>query len=220
MCGRYTLVKTGEIERRFGVQQESFSLEARYNIAPSQQLPIVLKNSPAHLELMRWGLVPFWAKDVSIGYKMINARAEGIAQKPAFRQPFRQQRCIVPASGFYEWQKLGSRKIPYYFRLKETELFGFAGLYDTYTDENGQKLRTYTIITTAANELVGEVHDRMPVILRPEDEESWLNPDLHDPEILLALLKTYPAELMETYAVSSEVNKPQNEGPQLLERVA
>jgi putative SOS response-associated peptidase YedK len=151
---------------------------------------------------------------------MINARTEGIEQKPAYRKPFRHQRCIVPANGFYEWQKVGSRKVPHYFCLDNEALFGFAGLYDIYTDESGNQLKTYTIITTTANELIAPIHERMPVILRPEDEEIWLNPELHDPEPLLALLKPYPAKLMRSYLVSTLVNKPQNEGPELLEPVA
>jgi putative SOS response-associated peptidase YedK len=221
MCGRYTLVKTRDVAERFGVEQTSFELQPRYNVAPGQELPVVTRHSPNQLEVMRWGLVPFWAKDTKIGYQMINARAEGIESKSAFRKPFKSQRCIIPASGFYEWQKQGStKKIPYYFRLNNDELFGFAGLYDIYTDENGNKLKTYTIITTAANDLVGPVHDRMPVILSREDEAIWLDSELHDPERLLPLLKPYPAELMDAYPVSSLVNKPQNDSPELIEQSA
>ncbi len=220
MCGRYTLVKTGDIARRFNIEQSSMELQPRYNIAPGQELPVVLRNSPNHLEVMRWGLVPSWAKDTKIGYQMINARSEGIEQKPAFRKPLRDRRCIIPASGFYEWLKSGSRKIPYHFQLKSGELFGFAGLYDIYTDADGNKLKTYTIITTAANDVVGPIHDRMPVMLLPEAEAIWLDPDLHDPAKLLELLQPYPPELMESYSVSTQVNKPQNDGPELLEPVA
>lgn len=216
MCGRYTLVKTSEVTRRFGAEQASFEVAPRYNIAPGQELPVVVRNSPNHLEMMRWGLVPSWAKDTKIGYQMINARAEGIEKKASFRKPFQKQRCIIPASGFYEWQKQGSRKIPHYFKMANDELFGFAGLYDIYTDENGQKLKTYTIITTEANEIVGPVHDRMPVILTPEEEAIWLDPEIHDPETLLPLLKPYPADEMMVYTVSTLVNKPQNDGPELL----
>ena len=178
------------------------------------------RHSPNHIEIMRWGLVPSWAKDTKIGYQMINARSEGIEQKPSFRKPFRSQRCIVPATGFYEWQKVSSsRKIPYYFTLAgDSPLFGFAGLYDIYFDADGQKLETYTIITTEANELVSQIHDRMPVILRPADEATWLDSALHEPAPLLALLKPYPANLMQSVVVSTLVNKPQNEGPQLLQQ--
>ena len=218
MCGRYTLVKTHEVAERFQVEQTSLDLAPRYNVAPGQELPVVTKHSPNQLEIMRWGLVPSWAKDTKVGYSMINARAVGIQDKPAFRRPLRYHRCIVPASGFYEWQKVNTKtKIPYYFHRKDDALFGFAGLYDIHTDENGNKLLTYTIITTSANEVVEPVHDRMPVMLLPEDEATWLDPELHDPEPLLALLKPYPAELMEAYTVSSQVNKPQNDSPALLE---
>jgi putative SOS response-associated peptidase YedK len=218
MCGRYTLVKTHEVAERFQVEQTSLDLAPRYNVAPGQELPVVTKHGPNQLEIMRWGLVPSWAKDTKVGYSMINARAEGIQDKPAFRRPLRYHRCIVPASGFYEWQKVNTKtKIPYYFHRKDDKLFDFAGLYDIHTDENGNKLLTYTIITTNANEVVEPVHDRMPVMLLPEDEASWLDPVLPDPEPLLALLKPYPTELMEAYTVSSQVNKPQNDSPALLE---
>ncbi len=220
MCGRYALVKTREVAERFGVQQSNFEVDARYNVAPGQNLPIVTRHSPKQLEEMRWGLVPFWAKDTKIGYQMINARSEGIEDKPAFRRPLRQQRCIVPANGFYEWEKVGKIKVPHYFKLLNDQLFGFAGLYDIYTDAEGNKLKSYTIITTEANEMVAPIHNRMPVILSPKNEEIWLNPDLHDPAELLPLLKPYPVELMESYIVSTLVNKPQNDSPQLLERVA
>ncbi len=196
MCGRYTLVKTGEVERRFQASQGTLDLEPRYNVAPGQELPVVVRHSPNSLEVMRWGLVPFWAKDPKIGYKMINARAEGIEQKPAFRKPFKTQRCLIPATGFYEWQKEGRNRQPIYFGLKNGDLFAFAGLYDINYDQAGNKLKTYTIITTTANEVVGPVHDRMPVILRPEDESTWLDPELEAPEVLLKLLAPFPPEIL------------------------
>lgn len=223
MCGRYTLTRPiRDIATHFEVASEEIeALEPRYNIAPGQDLPVVTRHSPNRLEVMKWGLVPSWAKDTKIGYQMINARAEGIEQKPAFRKPFRSQRCIIPATGFYEWQKINAKeKIPFYFSLRDEEIFGFAGLYDIYHDANGQKLKTYTIITTQANELVGQLHDRMPVILPKEAESVWLDSELHDPAPLLELLKPYSADLMQTFPVSTLVNKPQNEGPQLLQRTA
>lgn len=223
MCGRYTLTRPiREIAARFEVASEEIeTLEPRYNIAPGQALPIVTRHSPNRLEVMRWGLVPSWAKDTKIGYQMINARAEGIEQKPAFRKPFRSQRCIIPVTGFYEWQKISPKeRVPFYFTLQNEAIFGFAGLYDIYHSADGQKLKTYTIITTEANELVGQLHDRMPVILPLKAESVWLDPEIHEPAPLLALLKPYPAELMQTYPVSTLVNKPQNEGPELLQRTA
>jgi len=226
MCGRYSLTRTvKELSERFDIEHAlTENLPLRYNVAPGQALPIITRHSPNQFEIMQWGLVPSWAKDPKIGYQMINARAEGIEQKPSFRKPFRSQRCIVPATGFYEWQKINTRqKIPYYFTLNahntESPLFGFAGLYDIWYDSNGNKLKTYTIITTEANELLIPIHDRMPVILSPADEDLWLDPDLHDPAPLLGLLKPYPAALMQLRVVSQLVNKPQNEGPQLLEPI-
>jgi putative SOS response-associated peptidase YedK len=217
-----------ELSSRFEISETGAITEVtpRYNIAPGQAGPVVLRNSPNHLEMLRWGLVPSWAKDPKVGYQMINARSEGIEQKSAFRKPLLSQRCIIPANGFYEWRKVDNKhKIPYYFTLKAAReqeaaaapLFGFAGLYDFYTAPDGTTLKTYTIITTTANELVGQLHERMPVILAQADEATWLNPALQETEPLLALLKPYPAELMTSRVVSALVNKPQNEGSQLLE---
>ncbi len=163
--------------------------------------------------LMKWGLVPYWSKDEKIGYRMINARAEGIEQKPSFKNPLRNKRCLVITNGFYEWKKAGSKtRIPYFIRLKSGEPFAFAGLWDKW-DKGKEPLLTFTIITSGNNELIAPVHNRMPVILHPKDEAAWLDPEIKNPAELLPLLKPYPAGEMEMYEVSTIVNSPENDGP-------
>ena len=163
---------------------------------------------------MRWGLVPSWAKDLSIGSRMINARAETVAEKPAFRQAFRERRCLIMADGFYEWRTTGRSKQPYHITHRDKAPFGFAGLWDRWQPPGGgQPIESCTIITTAANELVAEYHDRMPVILDLADYDLWLDPTVHEPQRLLPLLKPYPASKMVAYPVSSIVNSPTNESP-------
>jgi putative SOS response-associated peptidase YedK len=171
------------------------------------------------LEWFKWGLVPFWSKEPKSGYSTINARAEGIADKPAYRKPIRSQRCLIPSDGFYEWQKTGTGKQPFYIHLKSAELFGFAGLYDIYRDRDGNELKTFTIITTEANDLVAPIHNRMPVILRAQDEAEWLDPTINDPFQVTRLLQPYPAEFMELYPVSRKVNAVANDVPEILETV-
>jgi len=208
MCGRYALVPDEKFYDRFDVVGTSrdLSLQPRYNIAPGQTLPVITRNSPNKVVLMSWGLIPFWAKDPKIAYRTINAKAETVAVKPAFRSSFKSKRCLIPASGFYEWKKLDSkRKQPFYFQLKNGEVFSFAGLYDVWKNEKGVDLQTYTIITTTANEFLREVHERMPIILERKDEDIWL--DSQNPvEKLQQLLKPFPAEKMACHPVSSLVN--------------
>ena len=219
MCGRYSqTADAGKLARRFGLEPPGPGFFSRYNIAPSQDAPVIAGDAPKNLRLMRWGLVPAWAKEASIGHRMINARAETVAEKPSFRRAFESRRCLAPADGFYEWRKLeGSRaKIPMRFVLKSREPFAFAGLWDIWRKPDSGELRSFTIITTAANELLRPIHDRMPVILRPEDEEKWLDPGLSDPNRLSSFLKTYPAEEMEAYEVSTRVNSPKNDDPACL----
>ncbi len=220
MCGRYTLSNTAGVQARFEIAQAEQPLTPRFNVAPTQAMPVVLKNSPNRLEWMKWGLVPFWSKEPKSSYSTINARAEGITEKPAYRKPIKNQRCIIPADGFYEWQKTGTSKQPFYIHLKNGELFGFAGLYDLYKNPDGSVLKTYTIITTEANELMADIHDRMPVILHPGDEELWLDPGITDPAQILPLLKPYPAQEMALYPVSRLVNKPENDVPETLQAVS
>jgi len=206
---------------RFGIIETDIWFDPRYNIAPGQELPVVVAEDSRVLKLMRWGLVPGWAKDVSIGYKMINARAETISEKPSFKKPFREERCLIPADGFYEWKKMpNSRaKTPYRVCLKSEEPFAFAGLWDSWVSSEGKELQTYTIITTEPNDLVRPIHNRMPVILLPENEDKWLDTGLKDTSSLATMLKPYPSELMETYEISSLVNSPKNDIPECWQRV-
>lgn len=216
MCGRYTLATQLDLlTDRFAVEQVSAEYSPRYNIAPTQELPVIIQEDRRTLTAMRWGLVPFWAKDESIGNRMINARAETVAEKPSYRKSLERRRCIVPADGFYEWKKGpdGKTKIPMRFVLGDSELFGFAGLWDSWKRPEGGELRTYTIITTDASEDVRSVHDRMPVILHREDEETWLNPDISEAQQLLPLLRPYRGKGLRAYAVSKAVNSPSNDTP-------
>jgi putative SOS response-associated peptidase YedK len=191
----------------------------RYNIAPTQNVAVVTENSPRALEMMRWGLVPSWAKDVSIGSKMLNARAETLAEKPSFRSALMRKRCIIPADGFYEWKKQGKKKQPMCIHRKDDELFGFAGLWSEWTSPDGSPLRTCTIITCAANSVMEPLHDRMPAILRPEDEAAWLNASETSAGALLALLSPYPEYEIEAFPVSPVVKSAAYGGSDCIERV-
>ncbi|MCX7919557.1 MAG: SOS response-associated peptidase [bacterium] len=221
MCGRFILLEPERIIQRYAIQEKpAFSVTARYNIAPGQLVPIVIRENPIRLELMKWGLIPFWAKDPAIGYQMINARAETIAEKPSFKSALQSKRCLVPASGFYEWKEINGQKMPYLIKLKEVSLFSFAGLYDIWLDESKQEIKTFTIITTAANAFIASIHNRMPVILRPSDEEVWIDVAHKDTSRLLSLLKPYPDEAMEMYPVSTAVNNPKNDSPELIQPIS
>jgi putative SOS response-associated peptidase YedK len=222
MCGRFTLHhSTEQVAERFAVQQILFPLEARYNIAPAQAVPVVA-NSPLvgarWLEAMKWGLVPFWSKDPEIGNRLINARAETVAEKPAYKQAIKRRRCIIPGDGFYEWKAETGGRVPHHIRRRDGELFGFAGLWEEWESLDGSPLRTCAIITTAPNELMAPIHNRMPVILRPEDEGAWLDPELKDTGAIVAMLQPYPDEEMEAYPVTRYVNAPQNDDPSCIER--
>jgi len=219
MCGRYTVTQDLEaLGARFGFSAPDIAFRPRYNLAPGQEAPVVVWDQARTVKLMRWGLVPHWAKEASFGYKTINARAETVDQKPSFREPMRRRRCLVLADGFYEWPRASGRrsKQPSRFVLKDEELFAFAGLWDAWQTPDGGRLETFTIITTQANELVGRVHERMPVILSPEGEEAWLDPETRSPAGLSPLLKPYPSELMAGYQVSPAVNSPPNDSPECI----
>jgi putative SOS response-associated peptidase YedK len=220
MCGRYAIPDPTDIPIRFKATRSGYDLKPRYNAAPSEDLPVVVNTGENHIELMRWGLVPFWAKDINIGYKMINARAETLQMKPSFRKALSLQRCIVPAGGFFEWKHIDKEKVPYYIFLKNTQVFGFAGLYDVWHDKQGKELKNYTIITTQPNSLVGAIHNRMPVILEQKDEKTWLNPDETEPDRLVTLLHPYPAGEMDAYPVSRLVNSPANDTKAVIEPAA
>jgi putative SOS response-associated peptidase YedK len=213
MCGRFVLCSPAKtIVEEFRVDKAAFEYIPSYNVAPTQNVVIVKKDGTRILTQYKWGLIPSWAKDPGIGHSMINARAETIADKPAFRSSFKNQRCLVVADGFYEWKK-GKVKIPVYIRLKSGKPFGFAGLYSIWKSPEGGEIYTCTIITTEANEIVSSIHDRMPAIISKEDYDYWLDPNSHDKEKLLSFLKPYDSEAMELYTVSKKVNSPSYNAP-------
>lgn len=218
MCGRYNLITDAEAFIDAFQVVNQIQWRPRYNIAPSQEVPAVRQESEGRKAvLLRWGLLPHWARDVKFGYRTINARAETVADKPAFRSAFRKRRCLIPATGFYEWQKRGKHKQPYNIRVKGAELFAFAGLWEHWQSPEGQQVESCTIIVTEANEVLRPIHDRMPVILAPEDYDTWMDPGLQDVNSLHRLLKPYPSERMETWPVSSRVGSPANDDPGLVE---
>ena len=219
MCGRYELhTHPAALALALGLKYPP-EIQARYNIAPTQQVPIVrLREGARELSQVRWGLVPFWAKDPAIGNKMINARAETVTSRPGFRDAYKNARCLIPASGFYEWAKMtDGTKQPVHIGMKDDGPFAFAGLWSRWGPKGGEKLETCTIITTEANELCQRVHDRMPVILAPENYERWLDIAHQDPA---DLLRPYPSDAMRAYPVSTRVNSPNNDDAQIIEPLA
>ena len=221
MCGRFTQSHDPEaVAARFAVTDNLFAPGPRFNIAPRQPLAAVVTEASSRERLIdgfQWGLVPFWAKDPTMGDKMINARAETVAEKPAFKNALTRRRCLLPADGFYEWDKAGGTKQPFHFRRRDGALFGFAGLWEEWQSPDGSPLRTCTIITTAANATVGRIHERMPVILYGRDaEDVWLDDTIRDVHALLPLLVPYPDDEMEAVMVSKRVNKPATDDPALI----
>jgi putative SOS response-associated peptidase YedK len=222
MCGRFTLtVNPDQLQQQFGLaERPPAELTPRYNIAPSQAVAVVANNADRKLELFQWGLVPSWAKDPKIGNKMINARAETLAEKPSFRNALKRRRCLVVADGFYEWKKEGKGKTPIYLQMKDGRPFAFAGLWEIWQPPDGSLLKTCTIVTTAANALVHDIHDRMPAILAPEDYDRWLEPGEVSPPEVLSLLGPYDPAEMRAVRVSTRVNSPGNDTPELILPVA
>lgn len=221
MCGRYgfSVKNAKEVYERFEIDNRLPELQSHYNIAPGTMQPTVTHHSPNSLQFMFWGLIPHWTQDTSMSYKTINARAEGIENKPTYKKPFRFQRCLIPATGFYEWTKT-KPAVPYYFQLKDESLFAFAGLYDIWKDpKDGKEIYSYTIITTNPNDVVSPIHHRMPLILKREDEDFWLDPDVIEPERLLPLLKPYPSDEMKVDRVSTSVNNPRLDSEDLIKPV-
>jgi putative SOS response-associated peptidase YedK len=215
MCGRYTLIAGGDAVAEHFALESVPALTPRYNIAPTQNVAVVRQPSKEmgrQLAWVRWGLIPSWATDVTIGYRLLNARSETVSTKPAFRAAFKQRRCLVPADGFYEWQKQGSRKQPYYFRRADERLFAFAGLWEHWQGAEGV-IESCTLLTMEANELLRPIHNRMPVILAEEHFDRWLDPNLTKTELVLELLRPWPATDMTATAVQTLVNSPRNEGP-------
>jgi putative SOS response-associated peptidase YedK len=215
MCGRYMLVEWEELCARFGITLAE-PLLPRYNIAPTQLVPVIVGEDGVPVcKMYRWGLVPFWAKDPSAGPKLINARAETVAEKNSFRESFRRRRCLIPAQGFYEWEKRPAGKIPCLFTCHDGGLFAMAGLWDRWQSADGAVMHTFSIITTEANPLVAPVHNRMPVILERRAEEIWLNGDA-ELKALQELLVPYPARNMARREVSLRVNSPRYDAADIL----
>ena len=219
MCGRFALTHIAGFWSRFAVIDRQAALEPRFNIAPSQLVPIIVSGSANKAVMMKWGLVPFWAKNPKIGNRLINARAETVAAKPAFRTSFKRKRCLVPTTGFYEWKRSKDGKIPYYVHMKDDSFFAFAGLYDRWTDPEGKDLYTFTIITTDANTLMAKIHNRMPVILKASDEDIWLSKEPLNETDRGRLLVPYASRALEAFQVSKEVNSPVNDSEELILRV-
>lgn len=218
MCGRFFLMTSKEtLSEHFAVEVPTIA--ARYNIAPTQPIPVVREKANGQsreVALVRWGLIPSWAKDLSIGMHTINARSETIAEKPAFRNAFRRRRCLIPADGFYEWLKVGKEKQPHVIRAVNGHPLGFAGLWECWEGPNGEIIESGTIITTPANDLLKPLHERMPVIMPPEQYAEWLDPRCDTPADLLPLLKTYPDEKLKVYRVSNWVSNARHEGERCL----
>lgn len=215
MCGRFRLSRRKQvIAERFDAISDGDDWTPRYNVAPTQPIPVVRQHASEptrHLSQMRWGLIPSWSKDDSHGAKMINARSETAAAMPAFKDALRFRRCLIPADGFYEWQRRGTNKQPYCFEVNDGELFAFAGLWERWKAANGQWIRSCTILTTTPNAVTAAVHDRMPVILRADDYDMWLDPGMTDPAIVTDLLKPFDANAMHCYPVSNRVNSVSND---------
>ena len=217
MCGRFGLFSSLEIIMdEFGVEKVMYDEGPRYNIAPEQDIAAVYQKENRILGSLRWGLIPHWSKERDTDYKMINARAETLEEKSSYKGPLKGSRCIVPADGFYEWRDAGKRKVPYFIRREDGKPFGMASLYDEWKGEN-ERILSCTIITTDPNDLVGKIHDRMPAILEPGDHDRWLDPDLGDVEEIKSMLSPIGSEILEAYEVSTMVNDPTKEGPDVIE---
>ena len=220
MCGRYTLIADlGDLAQRFEFDGSDFSYDPGYNIAPTESVLTVRNLDGREAAFMKWGLIPFWAKDPKIGARMINARAETVAEKPAFRNALKKRRCLVLADGYYEWQKTPAGKRPFRIIMHSGEPFAMAGLWETWNDPKGNVVPSCTIITTAANDFLSPIHNRMPVILPRESEEMWLDSGVEDPASLIGILAPYPEECMDAYEVSTIVNYARNDGPEVIARV-
>lgn len=221
MCGRYAdELSLEDFEYLFGFNPEPYEFQARYNIAPTSNVRVVRQGENGReLTRLQWGLVPFWAKDPKIGNKMINARAETVAEKPAYRQAFKARRCLLPASGFFEWKRTGPRKTPYYIHPPPQPPgrgLALAGLWESNTQTGGETLETCTIITTTPNDVMAPIHDRMPVILAREDFERWLTTPENEADQVRELLRSCPNEWLVAEQVSPRVNNPRNDSPEVL----
>jgi putative SOS response-associated peptidase YedK len=215
MCGRYRRSRRKQlVEEYFGAVSEEHDWNPRYNVAPSQPVLIIRQDArePVRkVSAVRWGLIPSWSKDPSIGYKTINGRSERVATTPSFRDPFKSQRCLVPADGFYEWKRERKTKQPYCFEMNDGNLFAFAGLWDKWKSPQGEVVESCTILTTSPNPLLADIHDRMPVILSPDNYDLWLDPAFQDTRSVSQMLKPFDPVLMKRYPVSMRVNLVQND---------
>jgi len=221
MCGRYTItISLEELMVRYMIGETSVPYhKPKYNVAPGQLIPAVIHDGERNrLGELKWGLIPAWADDEKIGYRMINARSETVHAKPAFKGPLKRKRCLIPADGFYEWQTTAAGKQPMRIVLKDGGLFSMAGLYETWTAPDGRKVASCTILTTEPNSLMAQIHDRMPVILRREDEALWLDRRTENPEPLLKLLRPYPSGELEAYPVDPAVGSVKNDDASLIDR--
>jgi len=221
MCGRFALrMPPKTVQQHFDLP-ETIDLPSRYNIAPSRAVAAIRQlpgKKSRQLDLLRWGLIPHWAKDMKIGYRMINARAETLAEKPAFRTAFRKRRCLIAADGFYEWRHEGKKKQPFFIHMKDETVFAFAGLWERWRSPDGETVESCTIITTSANKLISKIHDRMPVILNRDQYETWLTDSTPQDQLQQFLIPCAAAE-MEAYRVGSTVNSPKNDTPECIQPV-
>ncbi len=214
MCGRYRLSRRKQLVEEYFDTTGEDDWSPRYNIAPTQPIPVIRqhpKQPVRQISTMRWGLVPSWAKDASGAASMINARSETAATKPAFRDPLKLRRCLIPADGFYEWSRTGKAKQPYCFEVNDGKLFAFAGIWDRWNDPSGGWIKTCSILTTTPNAVTSAVHDRMPVILDPDSYDLWLDPGMINVQVISELLKPYDARLMRCYPVSTRINHVAND---------
>jgi putative SOS response-associated peptidase YedK len=227
MCGRYTVTQPGEVLLELGIPAEQIEaldppLSPRYNAAPTQRLPVARATKGGEAReaaYLRWGLIPFWAKDAAIGNQMINARAETVAEKSAFRNALKRRRCLIPADGFYEWKKMGTAKQPFHIHLADRAPFAFAGLWERW-DKGPEPIESFTILTTRANTKVADLHDRMPVILLGGQRDVWLDPSIEDPADLLPLLEPMDPDLIAFLPVSRVVNNARFDGPECIQPIA
>ncbi|MCH7803290.1 MAG: SOS response-associated peptidase [Acidobacteria bacterium] len=214
MCGRYSIfTPTDVLKLRFNVSRAE-ALKPTYNAAPTQNLPVILNSDPRTIQRCRWGLIPSWAKEERIGNRMINARAETLLQKPSFRTPFKKQRCLVLTDGFYEWKQTSDGKVPHRISMRDHEPFAFAGIWEVWKTPDGEDIQTFSIITTEPNELMKPLHHRMPVIVKQENEEKWLQEiDVSEAQ---KMLEPYPFEDLEAYPISTLVNSPRNNSEDII----
>ena len=225
MCGRYgfSIKDAREVIERFeliNTLDEVEKLKSRYNIAPGQLNPVIVNTSEGYkMGRFMWGLIPFWSKDDSFKFKTINARVEGIEDKPVFRKAFKSQHCLIPASFFYEWDKSVKPSNPYLFKMKDDSIFSFAGLFDKWHDKNtGKDIYSYTILTCPPNKILSKKHNRMPVILKREDEKEWLNPNITENEQMFEMLYPYDDKNMTSFVVSRNINSPLNDSEELIKK--